>query len=273
MKKSNSIEIKIVARFFRNLLACLLLSSLIPAVAISADELSEAEYYEVNVPLLRLRSAPKKKSKIVEKVRLGRIVKRSTFFAKTGKVKSKTGRTIKGKWIQVETRTGKSGYMFNAFLKKAMPKEIDYSSHDKSLFSCPPHLSDCQAKLSKELIKKNPEIIQASFAGYTVVNQDKTKHVFANNPDRAENLIIYTPIALFGKKRYLIVSVALFEGGAYVLYDRKTKKTLSLWDAPNLAPDGRHLLVSSYSLAHNPNGLQLVQLGSGKPKMSFSRAI
>lgn len=225
------------------------------------DSSRKSGYFRVTVPSLRLRSEPNVSAVLIIGLKQDRIVQRVSDFEKTEKING-----TEGKWLEVETLTGHRGYIFDPYIEKVgLEQQVWDPIYDDSIFPCSPQKSECRERLNAGFQKKESAIAFKEGDTLIVHNSEGSKKLFEDNTDEGDSVTIYQPTVAFLEGRYLIITVQYYEGGEYLLYDRKTETTVSMWNYPLLSPDQSTLIVTSMSDAYIPNGIQVIKLGSGAP--------
>lgn len=224
-------------------------------------------YFHVNASSLRLREKPDLKSRAIGLVLRNRLVIRSSAQAKAASI---AGR--RGEWIPVTTLEGRSGHVFNAYLRPAEPQQsLWYEPYRQrpDFDLCRPPDFECLRALSARLVRTLPELSalegQAGFRVRTLRGKAMDfRDVTAEDPRR----VLFYPVGRLGPdSRYFVFYAYYYEGGSVVLVDRRTEKFISLWGQPSRSPDGRHLFVLNASDVHDPNGFQIVRLSQKAPEI------
>lgn len=218
-------------------------------------------YYRVTAPSLRLRKEASTNSVLVIGLPKGRVVKRVSDFRKPAEINE-----VQGNWIEVEALTGHRGYVFDPYVESAKLSKMDWSSnYDRAIFNCPPSSAECLEQLEKELLKKESAVVEKKQDFLIIHNFDGSSKEFREIHSPEDSVTLYRPTAVFLNERYLIITVLYYEGGEFLLYDRKHSEYISLWDYPKLSPDGSTLLVTSMADAYLPRGIQVIRLGANAP--------
>lgn len=226
---------------------------------------AEDKYYQVNVSTLNLRKKPSTSSEKILSLNKNRILIKADKSEHNDIISG-----VSGKWIYVSTLEKTFGYVFEPYLKKAKPEkpywEIDIPN---VLTQCNEHSHDC-FKQQTEYTFRNYSFISKTGNNLTIVKFDGNISTFTDKEEFEDSIEIHTPLEVFFKDlRYVLIQVSLYEGGGYLLYDRKFNKSLSLLDIPISSPNLEYLLIVSSADAYNSSGVQIVKLTESEPKITF----
>lgn len=226
---------------------------------------AEDKYYKVNVYALNLRKEPTTSSDKILSLKKNRILVR---VDKTEKEDIIDG--ISGKWLHVSTLEKTFGYVFEPYLIKAKLEKPDWEINKHNILSlCTNHTSDCFRKQSEHTYKEY-NFITKTGKKLEIIAFDGTKRTFEDENEFEDSIVIYTPLEVFfNDLRYVLIEVSLYEGGSFILYDRKFNKSTSLLDIPIHSPNKESLLVVSSSYAYNITGIQIIKLSEFEPKIVF----
>ncbi|TGE26188.1 hypothetical protein [Hymenobacter metallicola] len=99
--------------------------------------------------------------------------------------------------------------------------------------------------------------------------------VLKNDTTDTEEAVAYHYWGQLPSVHQWVVSAGLYEGQSVVLIDQRTGQRTNIWGRPVASPDGRYILASNTDLvaAFDPNGLQLLQVGSTGPTLIWQREL
>ncbi|TGM60100.1 SH3 domain-containing protein [Leptospira meyeri] len=230
-------------------------------VEISAED----KYYKVNVAALNLRKEPSIASEKLLSLKKNRILIRANNFEKNDIIDG-----VSGKWIYVSTYEKTFGYVYEPYLKKAILEKPYWEIEMPNIFSlCKRQTTDC-FKQQSEYTFKNYNFISKKGNTLNIVAFDGSIGTFEDKKEFEDSIEIHTPLEVFFKDwRYVLIDVSLYEGGSYLLYDRKFNISIPLLDVPISSPNKEYLLVVSSADAYNTSGIQIINLTDLEPKIVF----
>ncbi|MCT8335816.1 SH3 domain-containing protein [Leptospira sp. 85282-16] len=226
---------------------------------------AEDKYYKVNVSALNLRKEPSISSDKIISLKKNRILIRANKFEKYDLIEG-----VSGKWIYVSTYEKTFGYVFEPYLKKAKLEKPYWESETPNILSlCNKQTNDCFKKQTEYIFNKY-KFISKTGNNLNIVGFDGSVGTFEDKREFEDSIEIHTPLEVFFKdERYVLIDFSLYEGGSFILYDRKFNKSIQLLDIPISSPNKEFLLVVSSADAYNTVGVQIVELSELEPKSVF----
>ncbi|TGK45973.1 SH3 domain-containing protein [Leptospira kanakyensis] len=226
---------------------------------------AEDKYYKVNVSALNLRKEPSISSDKLISLKKNRILIRANNFEKNDIIEG-----VSGKWIYVSTYEKTFGYIYEPYLKKAKLEKPYWEFETPNILSlCNKQTNDCFKKQTEYIFKKY-KFISKTGNNLNIVGFDGSVGTFADKREFEDSIEIHTPLEVFFKdERYVLIDFSLYEGGSFILYDRKFNISIQLLDIPISSPNKEFLLVVSSADAYNTVGVQIVKLSEFEPKIVF----
>lgn len=226
---------------------------------------AEDKYFKVNASALILRKEPSTSSEKLLSLKNNRILIRANNFEKDDIIDG-----ISGKWIYVSTYEKTFGYVFDPYLKKSILEKPYWEVEIPNILSiCNKFTNECFRKQTEYIFKKY-NFISKTGNTLNIVGFDGTIRSFEDKKEFEDSIEIHKPLEVFFKdERYVLIDFSLYEGGSFILYDRKFNKSIQLLDIPSYSPNKEFLLVVSSADAYNSTGVQIIKLSELEPKIVF----
>lgn len=173
---------------------------------------------------------------------------------------------------QTETKTADSSVTATADTMMIGTKICTFDSISKAEF--------------EEVYKKNgcPEVFEGKNDDSTHVLIDSMQivlhlqsgidSVLTNNyEDESDNFINYSFIRSYNEINYWSFHVSMFEGGSFLIVNKKDGSKIWTWGEPLFSPNKNYFLCNSFDLESGfiPNGFQLYAVVNGKPVFQWEK--
>jgi len=208
----------------------------------------------INATALLIRSKPDKKGKIVGSVLDGH---RIEVISRTDVKESIAD--ITASWYKIKIPSGKKGYCFGGFIKKAeIVDHIPYGIAEK----CPDSIKDYYDRIryfeKKKLKSAGPKVIRKNHS--LILHCSKGRKVIFNDGDmKEEKTHVYSFKKYYKKAGQFLVMATYYESYGLFLVNEKTAKKMSVWGSPVFSPDKSKFICTSVDMeaGYVPNGIQI----------------